>query len=103
MIVRSEERRKDLKKNTRHNIIVERASASIAVFVESSVMYNDVKDHQSMGVCIQNMLLALIPFAWGRRVARRNPRERLCGAAITSASQKRGTHGCHLHRSSCIG
>ena len=58
VIVRSDEMRKELAKNTRYNFTIERAAACIAVFVDTSVMYNDVKDHQSMGACIQNMLLA---------------------------------------------
>ena len=58
VIVRSDEMRKELAKNTRYNFTIERAAACIAVFVDKSVMYNDVKDHQSMGACIQNMLLA---------------------------------------------
>jgi nitroreductase len=28
------------------------------VFIDRNDMYNDVKDHQSMGACLQNMLLA---------------------------------------------
>ena len=58
VIVRSENVRKELAKNTRYNFIIERAPSCIAVFVDRSVMYSDVKDHQSMGACIQNMLLA---------------------------------------------
>jgi nitroreductase len=58
VIVRSEDVRRELAKNTRYNFVIERAPACIAVFVDKSVMYSDVKDHQSMGACIQNMLLA---------------------------------------------
>jgi nitroreductase len=56
--VTSAQVRKDLAKHTRYNFIIERAQACIAVFVDRTAMYNDVKDHQSMGACIQNMLLA---------------------------------------------
>jgi nitroreductase len=58
VIVTSAQVRKDLAKHTRYNFIIERAQACIAVFVDRTAMYNDVKDHQSMGACIQNMLLA---------------------------------------------
>jgi nitroreductase len=58
VIVTSAEVRKELAKQTRYNFIIERAPACIAVFVDRTAMYNDVKDHQSMGACIQNMLLA---------------------------------------------
>jgi nitroreductase len=43
---------------TRYGHIVRRAKALIAVFVDRQAMYNEVKDHQSAGACIQNMLLA---------------------------------------------
>ncbi len=58
VIIRDEQMRKELAKNTRYNGTIERAPACIAVFLDRRVMYNDVKDHQSMGACIQNMLLA---------------------------------------------
>jgi nitroreductase len=50
--------KKNLSQQTKYHFILERAPACIAVFVDRSVMYNDVKDHQAMGACIQNMLLA---------------------------------------------
>ncbi len=50
--------RSELAKQTTYGFTIERAPACIAVFVDRSVMYHDVKDHQSMGACIQNMLLA---------------------------------------------
>jgi hypothetical protein len=37
----------------------------IAVFIDKSAVNNEVKDHQAIGACMQNMLLAahaLIPF-----------------------------------------
>jgi nitroreductase len=58
VIVQSDEVRNELAKHTKYNFIIERAAACIAVFVDRSAMYNDVKDHQAMGACIQNMLLA---------------------------------------------
>ena len=43
---------------TKYSHIIEQAPACIAVFIDRSVMYHEVKDHQAMGACIQNMLLA---------------------------------------------
>ncbi len=58
VIVTGDDIRRDLAGKTTSHFIIERAPACIAVFVDRSVMYNDVKDHQAMGACIQNMLLA---------------------------------------------
>ena len=58
VIVQGDEVKSDLSKQTKYHFIIERAAACIAVFVDRSAMYNDVKDHQAMGACIQNMLLA---------------------------------------------
>jgi len=43
---------------TKYSHIVGKAAACIAVFVDKTAMYHEVKDHQSMGACIQNLLLA---------------------------------------------
>jgi nitroreductase len=43
---------------TKYSKVVEGAPVSIAVFVDREAMYHEVKDHQAMGACIQNMLLA---------------------------------------------
>ncbi len=58
MIVTGAEVRKELSRQTKYHFVIERAPACIAVCVDRSAMYNHVKDHQSMGACIQNMLLA---------------------------------------------
>ncbi len=58
VIVTAADVRRELAKQTTSHFIIERAPACIAVFVDRGVMYNDVKDHQAMGACIQNMLLA---------------------------------------------
>jgi len=47
-----------LAKLTRYNHIIEKAAACIVVFIDEGAMYHEVKDHQSMGACHQNMLLA---------------------------------------------
>jgi nitroreductase len=43
---------------TKYRRIIEDAPALAAVFVDRDAMYHEVKDHQAMGACIQNMLLA---------------------------------------------
>jgi len=48
----------NLAKLTKYSHIIERAPACIVVFIDRSAMYHEVKDHQSMGACLQNMLLA---------------------------------------------
>lgn len=58
VIIKDGEVRKELAKLTKYNFVIEKASACIAVFIDKSAMYNEVKDHQAMGACIQNMLLA---------------------------------------------
>ena len=58
VIVQGAEARSGLAKLTKYHFVIEGAPACIAVFVAKSVMYHGVKDHQAMGACIQNMLLA---------------------------------------------
>lgn len=43
---------------TRYRHIVKGAPALIAVYLDRRAMYNEVKDHQAAGACLQNMLLA---------------------------------------------
>ena len=43
---------------TKYGHVIEKAPACIAVFIDKDAMYHEVKDHQSMGACLQNMLLA---------------------------------------------
>jgi nitroreductase len=52
------ELKSDIARQTKYAQIVEGAAALIAVFVDRVEMYHEVKDHQAMGACIQNMLLA---------------------------------------------
>ncbi len=58
VIVRDAEKRESLARLTRYGEIIRRAPLVIAVFVDKDAMYHEVKDHQAMGACIQNMLLA---------------------------------------------
>jgi nitroreductase len=59
VIVQSPLIRKELAAQTKYHSVIERSSACIAVFIDKQAMYHEVKDHQSMGACIQNMLLAV--------------------------------------------
>jgi nitroreductase len=59
VIVRGKEKRLELARLTKYRRIIEDASVAIAVFCDRQAMYNDTKDHQSMGACLQNMLLAV--------------------------------------------
>ena len=44
---------------TKYRGIIKQAPVIIAVFVDKGAMYHEVKDHQAMGACIENMLLAV--------------------------------------------
>jgi len=58
VIVRSHESRKKLSELTKYGKVIENAPVSIAVLIDKASMYNETKDHQGIGACIQNMLLA---------------------------------------------
>jgi len=57
-VVRDGEKRRALAGLTKYRQIVEGAPVSIAVFCDRHAMYHETKDHQSVGACLQNMLLA---------------------------------------------
>jgi len=59
VIIRSSGVRNSLARLTRYGTIVKNAPICIAVFVDRDAMYDNAKDHQAMGACIQNMLLAI--------------------------------------------
>jgi nitroreductase len=58
VIITDSGKRKELAGLTRYSRVLEQAPVAIAVFTDRSVMYNDTKDHQAIGACLQNMLLA---------------------------------------------
>lgn len=58
VIIRNNDIRNRLADLTRYRSVIEKAPVCIAVFVDRDAMYDDTKDHQAMGACIQNMLLA---------------------------------------------
>jgi nitroreductase len=43
---------------TKYSHVIGKAAACIVVFIDKTAMYHEVKDHQSMGACLQNLLLA---------------------------------------------
>jgi nitroreductase len=65
VIVRGVRIREDLAKLTKYAHVIKGSGLCIAVYLDKRVMYNDVKDHQAAGACIQNMLLAAEAFGLG--------------------------------------
>lgn len=55
---RGDERVQALAGCTRYGPIVRTGGALIALFLDKDAMYSELKDHQTAGACIQNMLLA---------------------------------------------
>ena len=58
VIIKDQQIRHRLAEHTHYGHIVNAAPALIAVYLDPAVMYNEVKDHQAAGACIENMLLA---------------------------------------------
>ncbi|MEF2231382.1 MAG: nitroreductase [Pseudodesulfovibrio sp.] len=59
VVRKGDPRREGLAGCTKYARIVREAAACIAVLLEKEAMYSEMKDHQSAGACIQNMLLAV--------------------------------------------
>ncbi len=57
-VIKDKDMRYDMAQLTKYGKIIENAPVCIAVFADKDAMYNDVKDHQAVGACLQNMLLA---------------------------------------------
>jgi nitroreductase len=57
LVVREADLKSRLAAHTRYRKVVEGAPVVIPVFIHKPTMYNEVKDHQSMGACLQNLLL----------------------------------------------
>jgi nitroreductase len=57
-VVREAAARKRVAGETRYGRIIEAAPVIICVFIDREAMYHATKDHQAMGACLQNMLLA---------------------------------------------
>lgn len=58
VIIQDEKTRADLAELTHYRHIVLAAPALIAVYLARADMYDEVKDHQAAGACLQNMLLS---------------------------------------------
>ncbi len=58
VVITDAKTREQLSETTHYSHIVLGAQALIGVFLDSDAVYDLVKDHQSVGACIQNMLLA---------------------------------------------
>jgi nitroreductase len=58
VVVSDSGKRGELAKLTHYRRILEQAPVAVAVFVDRNAMYNDTKDYQAIGACLQNMLLA---------------------------------------------
>ncbi len=58
VVIKDRMMREGLAQLTKYTRILKDAPVAIAVLIDHEAMYNDVKDHQSVGACIQNMLLA---------------------------------------------
>lgn len=57
LVVRDPELKARIAELTRYRRVVENAPVIIPVFIHRPSMYHEVKDHQSVGACLQNMLL----------------------------------------------
>jgi len=59
VLVRDRDTSEQLAQHTTYSHIIIGAPALIMVFLDKEAMYNEVKDHQAVGACIQNMLLVI--------------------------------------------
>ncbi len=50
---------------TRYSRIIKSANCLIPVFISKERMYHEVKDHQAIGACLQNMLLSAYALGLG--------------------------------------
>lgn len=57
VVVRGEEAKQRVAEQTKYGRMVMSADVLIPVFVHKPSMYNQTKDHQAIGACLQNMLL----------------------------------------------
>lgn len=57
-IVQDKNFREKLAQLTRYSAIILNAQTLLPVFIDKDAIYHAVKDHQSIGACLQNMLLA---------------------------------------------
>lgn len=65
VIVWSKEVKDKLAELTKYKEIIKNAPVIIGVFLDKKVMYHQIKDHQSAGACIQNILLSAYALGLG--------------------------------------
>jgi len=65
VVIRDPAIRNKLSALTNYGHIIKAAPVLIAVYLDRKKMYDPVKDHQSAGACIQNMLLAVYELRLG--------------------------------------
>jgi len=58
VVVESPEKKNELAGLTRYGRIIRSAAVCVAVFLDQEACYDQIKDAQAAGACIQNMLLA---------------------------------------------
>lgn len=59
VVTRDDPRREKLAECTKYSPIVRSSAACICVFLDKDALYDEMKDHQGAGACLQNMLLAI--------------------------------------------
>jgi nitroreductase len=59
MVVRDPVLKERIAQCTRYGAVVRGAALLIPVFIHKPSMYHEVKDHQAVGACLQNMLLMI--------------------------------------------
>ncbi|MCS7199190.1 MAG: nitroreductase [Caldimicrobium sp.] len=57
VVIYNDEVKEKLSKLTIYSGLVKRAPVLIGVFLDKRAMYHQIKDHQSAGACLQNMML----------------------------------------------
>jgi len=84
-VIRDKKLKSEIAQLTIHTKVLENAPVIIPVFLDNNVTYDVIKDAQTMGACLQNMLLAIhglgLAGVWIGEI-RKNMEEvrRLCGA-----------------------
>ncbi|MCF8032948.1 MAG: nitroreductase [Desulfarculaceae bacterium] len=84
VVVDSDDGKAALAPLTRYGAVIKGAALLICVFIHLPSMYNETKDHQAMGACLQNMLLMAHGLGLGAV---------WLGEILNSADQVRGVVG----------
>lgn len=58
VVIRNSDMKQQLAGLTHYSRVLIQAPVALAIFVDHTAMYNATKDHQAIGACLQNMLLA---------------------------------------------